>query len=202
MSGGSKATSGHVLSLRLDDKDAHLLRNVPLTEEWMGSLKRESSAHLLEDEMEGEVDEEINKEEEEYKEYDEEEEDGVEEEGKEEEEEERVEVDWGGKGKAVATGSSGDDYRPFIIPSFWSMNDFLSKMSKKVFNNLCPHYQILDDVPIRMAGKREKCYSSRTANVVFYEAILMVGLRLPLTKLYRWLANRLGMSICQIYPNA
>uniref|UniRef100_A0A7N2MAW6 Sodium/calcium exchanger membrane region domain-containing protein n=1 Tax=Quercus lobata TaxID=97700 RepID=A0A7N2MAW6_QUELO len=89
MSGGSKATSDHVLSLRLDDKDAHLSRNVPLTEEWMGSLKRESSAHLLEDEMEGE------------------------------------------------------------IP---------------------------DDVPIRMAGKREKCYSGRTADVVFYEAVLMACL--------------------------
>ena len=49
MSGGSIATSHHVLSLHLDDKDAHLSRNVPLTEEWMGSLERESSAHLLED---------------------------------------------------------------------------------------------------------------------------------------------------------
>ena len=47
MSGGSKATSGHVPSLCLDDKDAHLSRNVPLTKEWMGSLERERSAHLL-----------------------------------------------------------------------------------------------------------------------------------------------------------
>ena len=71
--------------------------------------------------MEGEVDGEINKEEEEYKEYDEEdkeEEDGVEEEGKEEEKEERVEADWGGERNVVATGSLGDDYRPFILPSF------------------------------------------------------------------------------------
>jgi len=47
-----------------------------------------------------------------------EEEDGVEEEGKEEEEEERVEANWGGEGKAMATGSSGNDYRPFILPSY------------------------------------------------------------------------------------
>lgn len=34
----------------------------------------------------------------------------------------------GGEGEAVAFGSSGNDYRPFILLSIWSMNDFLSKM--------------------------------------------------------------------------
>lgn len=34
----------------------------------------------------------------------------------------------GGEGEAVASGSSGNDYRPFILLSIWSMNDFLSKM--------------------------------------------------------------------------
>lgn len=187
MARGSKATSGHISSLRLDDKDAHPSRNVPSMEEWMGSLERELSTYLLEDEMEGEVNEEIDKEEEEYKQYDEEngeEEDG-EEEGEEEEKEEREEADGGGEGEVVASSSSGDNYRPFILPSIWSGNDFLSKISKKVFDNLRPHFHILDNVPIRMASKREKCCSGQTTNVAFYEAILMVGLRLPFTKLHR-----------------
>lgn len=155
--------------------------------------------------MEGQEDEEIDKEEEEYKEYDEEdkeEEDEEEEEGKEEEEEEIVEANEGGEGKAMATDLLGDDYRPFILPCFCSVNDFLSKMSKKLLNNLRPCYQILDDVPIKMADKREKCYFGQTTDVIFYKAVLMVGLRLPLTKLYRQLADHLSMSVCQIYPNA
>lgn len=143
MARGSKATSGHIPSVHLDDEDAPLSRNVPLTEEWMGSLERESSAHLLEDEMEGEVDGEIDKEKEEYKEYaekDGEEEDGEEEEGEEEEKVEREEADGGGEREAVASDSLGNNYRPFILPSIWSVNDFLSKMSKKVFDNLHPRY--------------------------------------------------------------
>lgn len=82
------------------------------------------------------------------------------------------------------------------------MNDFLSKMSKKVFDNLSPCYQIPDDVPIMMASKKEKCYSGRTADVSFYEAVFMEGLRLPLTELHRRLADHLGMFVCQIYTNA
>ena len=81
--------------------------------------------------MEGKVDGEIDKEKEEYKEYDEkdeEEEDGEEEEREEKEEEEREEADGGGEREAVGSGLSGNDYRPFILFSIWSVNDFLSKM--------------------------------------------------------------------------
>ena len=59
MSGGNKATSGHVPSLCLNDEDVHPSGSVPLTEEQIGSLEREPSAHLLEGEMEGELDEKI-----------------------------------------------------------------------------------------------------------------------------------------------
>ena len=105
----------------------------------MSSLERKPSAYLLEDEMEGELDEEIegegeyeyDKEDEEEGENEEEEED--EEEEEEEEEEDRELVD--GK-EIVAPCSSGDDYRPIILPEIWSMNDFLSKMMTRVFNNL------------------------------------------------------------------
>lgn len=170
MSGGSKATSGHVPSFRLDDEDVHPSRNDPTIEDWIGSLERELLDHLSGEEMKGKG------------EVDEEEEDGKEEN---EEVEDGEEVDKGGEREAVAPGSSGNDYRPFILPSIWLINYFLSKMSKKVFGNLRPRFQISEDVPIRMVGKREKCYSSRTMDVGFYEAVFIARLRLPLMELHR-----------------
>ena len=158
----------------------------------MGSLEREPSSHLLENEIKGELDEEIEGE----KEYEYDEEDG--EEGEDEEEEDREEANRKGEEEAVAPDSSGDDYRLFIIPSISSVNDFLLKMSDRVFNNLRLHYQIPDDVLTRMASKKEKCYFGQTTNIGFYEAVFITSPRLP----HRRLADHLGVSICQIYPNA
>ena len=155
MSGGSKATSGHVLSLRPNDDDVHPLGSVPLTEERIVSLEREPLAHFLEDEMEGVLDEGIEREGEyEYDEEDgEEREDEEEEDGEEEKEEDGEEANREGEEEAIALGLSGDDYRSFILPSIWFVSDFLSKMSDGLFNNLCHRYQIPNEVPIRMAGK-------------------------------------------------
>ena len=101
----------------------------------MSSFERKPSAYLLEDEMEGELDEEIEGEGE-YecdKEDGEEGENEEEEEDEEEEEEDRELAD----GEEIVTPcSSGDNYRPFILPEIWSMNDFLSKMMTRAFNNL------------------------------------------------------------------
>ena len=51
----------------------------------------------------------------------------------------------------------GQDYRPIILPRIWSMNKFVPKMTKDVFGRLHPHFQIPDDIPIRIARKVEKC---------------------------------------------
>jgi len=59
MSRCSKVTIGHILSLHSNDEDVHLSGSVPLNGEWMGSLEREPSAHILENEIEGELDEKI-----------------------------------------------------------------------------------------------------------------------------------------------
>jgi len=58
-----------------------------------------------------------------------------------------------------APGSSDNDYRPFIFPKICSMNDFFSKILNDVFGKLCPCFQIPKDISLRMAGRREKCYS-------------------------------------------
>lgn len=99
------------------------------------------------------------------------------------------------------SGSSGDD-RPFILPSEWSVNNFLPTMSENVFKSLRSRYQIPNDIPIRLPEEGEKCYSGRTADVGMYDAMFAAGLRLPLTALHRQLANFLGISVSQIAPNA
>ena len=75
------------------------------------------------------------------------------------------------------------------------MNNFLPKMSVKVFNKLHDRFQIPSHIPLRLSGKKEKCYSGRTSDVSFYESVFVVGLRLPFIALHRQLVNYLGISI-------
>ena len=64
---------------------------------------------------------------------------------------------------------------------------------------MCP---IPDNIPIRLPGKFEKCYTGKTANVGMYDTMFTAGLRLSLTVLHCQLANFLGLSVSQIAPNA
>ncbi|KAK9993564.1 hypothetical protein SO802_023267 [Lithocarpus litseifolius] len=73
---------------------------------------------------------------------------------------------------------------PFILPKIWTINDFLPKMSEKVFNNLRDRYQIPDHIPIRLPSKFEKCYSGKTADVGMYDTMFAAGPRLPLMALH------------------
>ena len=75
-------------------------------------------------------------------------------------------------------------------------------MLDKVFNTLCDRYQILDNIPIHLPRKFEKCHSGKTTNVGMYDAMFAARLRLPLMALHRQLANFLGLSVSQIAPNA
>ena len=96
--------------------------------------------------------------------------------------------------------SSEDGHtRPFILPVIWTVNDFKTMMTTNIFKNLQDDYQIPDNIPIRLLGKFEKCYSRKTEDVGMYDA---AGLRLPLTTLHRQLAIFLGLSVSQIAPNA
>ena len=109
----------------------------------------------------------------------------------------------GGASMEGSLGSPKDGHtRPFILPTIWTVNDFKPMMTTKIFNNLRDRYQILDNIPIRLPGKYEKCYSGKTANVGMYDAMFAVGLRLPLTMLHRQLAIFLGFYVSQIAPNA
>jgi len=53
-------------------------------------------------------------------------------------------------------GSSGDGHtHPFILPTIWTVNDFKSTMMTNIFKTLRDHYQIPDNIPIRLPGKFE-----------------------------------------------
>lgn len=85
-----------------------------------------------------------------------------------------------------SSGSPGDGHtRRFILPAIWTVNDFKPMMTTKVFNSLWDHYQIPDNIPIHLPGKYEKCYFGKTADISMYDAMFLVGLRLPLTVLHR-----------------
>ena len=68
-------------------------------------------------------------------------------------------------------------------------------MTLNIFKDLRDHYQIPENIPIRLPEKFEKCYLGKTANVGMYNAMFAAGLKLPLTALHRQLANFLGIFI-------
>ena len=84
----------------------------------------------------------------------------------------------------------------------WTINDFLPMMTANIFKNLSDLYQIPDHIPIRLPKKFEKYYSSKTADISMYDAMFVVGLRLPLTALHYLVTNFLGLFVSQIAPNA
>ena len=91
---------------------------------------------------------------------------------------------------------------PFILPQMWTVNDFLLKMTFKIFKNLRDRFQIPDHIPIRFLRKFKRCYFGEMEDTGMYNATLTAGLRLPLTALHRQLANFLGLSVSQIALNA
>lgn len=64
-------------------------------------------------------------------------------EGEEEEEDEVVDEE-----ESKLSSLLGEDFRPFILPPIWSMNDFIPKMMKDVFSRPHPCFQIPNDIPI------------------------------------------------------
>ena len=74
-----------------------------------------------------------------------------------------------------------DGLREFIMLPEWMMNDFNSTIKEKHFSTLRANYQILDNIPIRLPYKLEKCYYEGVEGVGVYEQMLKVGLRFPLS---------------------
>ena len=75
-------------------------------------------------------------------------------------------------------------------------------MSDKIFSELRIRYQIPKHIPICLPYENKKCYMGRTADISMYDVMFAVGLRLPLTALYRQPVDYLVLSVNQIVPNA
>ena len=110
--------------------------------------------------------------------------------------------DKGDEESCEGTSRGPGDNHSFILPEDWVVNKFLPMMSSRVFKELHPHYQIPENIPIRLPRENERCYSGRTVDVGTYDAMFATGLRLPLTALHHQLADFLGLSVSQIAPNA
>ena len=79
----------------------------------------------------------------------------------------------------------GDGLRPFILPLIWMVNNFYLTMSLNIFNKHRDHFQILENISIRLPRKFEKCYSRKTTDVGMYNAMFAADLRLPLMEPHR-----------------
>ena len=82
------------------------------------------------------------------------------------------------------------------------MNNFRSTIKEKHFNTLRANFQILDNIPIRLPYKSEKCCYEGVEGVGVYEQMLKARLRFPLSSLHRELLKYLGLSVNQVSPNA
>ena len=85
--------------------------------------------------------------------------------------------------------------REFIILPLWTVNDFISKIKETHFKTLRDKYQILDNIPMRLPYKSEKCYHKGLEDLRIYEQMLKTGLKFPLSTLHRRLLQYLGLSV-------
>ena len=83
-----------------------------------------------------------------------------------------------------------------------TVNDFRSTIKEFHFKTLRSKYQILDNIPLCLPYKLEKCYYRGVDGVGVYEQMLKAGLRFPLSSLRRHLLQYLGLAVTQISPNA
>ena len=95
-----------------------------------------------------------------------------------------------------------DGLRQFVMLSEWSVNYFTSSIKKKHFKMFRAHYQILDNISVRLPYKSKKCDYEGLEGVGVYEQMLKAGLRFPLSSLHRELLQHLGLSVNQVSPNA
>ena len=84
----------------------------------------------------------------------------------------------------------------------WTVNDFNSTIKEKHFSTLRANYQILDNIPICLPYKLEKCYYEGVEGVGVYEQMFKARLRFPLSSLHCELLKYLGLSVNQVSPNA
>ena len=107
-----------------------------------------------------------------------------------------------GEEQPIKSVVGADGLRDFVMLLEWTVNDFNSTIKEKHFSTLRANYQILDNIPIRLPYKLEKCYYEGVEGVGVYEQMLKARLRFPLSSLHHKLLKYLGLSVNQVSPNA
>ena len=115
---------------------------------------------------------------------------------------ETVEISDDGEEPTLKSVIGANGLREFIMLPEWTVNNFVSTIKETHFKTLRANYQILENIPIRLPYKSEKCYNDDIEGVGKYEQILKAGLRFPLSTLHRELLKCLGLSVNQVSPNA
>ena len=92
--------------------------------------------------------------------------------------------------------------RQFVMLPEWSVNYFTSSIKEKHFKTFRAHYQIPDNIFVRLPYESEKCYYEGLEGVGVYEQMLKAGLKFPLSSLHHELLQNLGLSVNQVSPNA
>ena len=91
--------------------------------------------------------------------------------------------------------------RQFVVLPEWSVNHFTSSIKERHFKTFRAHFQIPDNIFVRLPYKSEKCYYEGLEGVGVYEQMLKAGLKFPLSSLHRELLQHLGLSVNQVSPN-
>ena len=112
------------------------------------------------------------------------------------------EVSDDGEEQTLRSVIGANGLREFIMLLEWTMNYFVSTIKENHFKTLRENYQILENNPIRLPYKLEKCYYDGVEGVGVYEQMLKAGLRFPLSFFHYKLLKCLGLSVNQVSLNA
>ena len=112
------------------------------------------------------------------------------------------EVSDDGEEQTLRSVIGANGLREFIMLLEWTVNYFVSTIKENHFKTLRENYQILENIPIRLPYKLEKCYYDGVEGVGVYEQMLKAGLRFPWSSLHCELLKCLGLSVNQVSPNA
>ena len=85
--------------------------------------------------------------------------------------------------------------REFIMLPLWMVSDFRSIIKESHFKTLRYKYQILDNIPLHLPYKSDKCYFKGVEGVEVYEQMLKAGFRFLVSSLHRQLLQYLGLVI-------
>ena len=115
---------------------------------------------------------------------------------------ELVEISDDGEEQTLRSVIGANGLREFIMLPKWMVNNFVFTIKENHFKTLRENYQILENIPIRLPYKLEKCYYDGVEGVGVYEQMLKAGLRFPWSSLHCELLKCLGLSVNQVSLNA